>query len=335
MDSELTPADILAKAKDGNINPVYLFYGKSEYLLERTFTFFLDCILPKEQRQLSLQIFYADETEIGSVIETLYTSPFFGGRRVVVIRRFNKYSDSDMEVLASYLKNSMPPNNILIMIADAIDFRKSFFKRLKKYSVQFKEPYDNKVPDWIFNEARNMGLKISREACSMLRDCVGGSLMDLYMELEKLKLRYKTSDIGIEEIKEMANSGRSYNVFDLVDSFGFKKTAESLNILRRYLRDEGEQKGAMKAIGMIVYQIHLLMRARVFLDQGIPDNDIYTRLGKEPFIGKKIIQQAGKWQIMELKKAIYAVYEADGLIKTGLNSIQALENMILKLLVPN
>ena len=74
MDFELTPAGVIAEVKKGNINPFYLFYGNSEYLLERTLTSFLDCILPKEQYQLSLQIFYADETGIDRVIGTLYTS---------------------------------------------------------------------------------------------------------------------------------------------------------------------------------------------------------------------------------------------------------------------
>ena len=336
MDSDLTPAGILTEVKKGNINPVYLFYGESEYLLERTLTSFLDIVLPKEQRKLSLQIFYADEeAEISRVIETLYSSSFFSGRRVVVIRRFDKYTASEMELFASYVQNPMPPN-ILIMIADSIDFRKSFYKKLKdkKYSVRFKDPYDNEVPSWIYNEARNIGLKISREACLVLKDCVGNNLMDLYMELEKLKLRYKVANIGVEEIKEMANDGRSFSLFELVDSLGLRKTLESLNILRKYLRDEGEQSGAMKAMGMIVRQIHLLMRARVLLDQGTSNHDIYKKLGLKPFIGNKIIQQTGKWQITELKKAIHTVYTADGLIRTGLNPIQALENMILKLLIP-
>ena len=335
MDSDLTPAGILTAVKNGNINPVYLFYGESEYLLERTLTFFLDSVLPKEQRKLSLHIFYADEeTEIKRVIEVLHSSSFFGGRRVVVIRRFDKYTASDMEIFASYVENPMPPN-ILVLIADSIDFRKSFFKKLKdrKYSVCFKEPYDNEIPNWIYNEARNIGLKISREACVTLKDSVGNNLMDLYMEIEKLKLRYKAADIGVEEVKEMVNNGRSYSLFELVDSFGFKKTLESLHILRKYLRDEGEQSGAMKAIGMIVRQIHLLIRTRVFLDRGLSANDIYAKLGLKPFIGNKIVQQTGKWQIEELKKAIHAVYKADGLIKTGLNPIQVLENMILKLLI--
>ena len=334
MNSDLTPAGVLAEVKNGNINPVYLFYGESEYLRERTLSSFLDCVIPKEQRKLSLQIFYADETKIDRVTEVLYSPSFFGGSRVIVIRRFDKYTTSDMEILALYVENPMPPN-ILILIADNIDFRKNFYKKLKdkKYTVQFKEPYDNEIPVWILNEARNMGIKMSINACNMLRDCVGNSLVDLYWELEKLKLRYKTDSIGIDEIKTTVNSGRGYNLFELVDSFGFKNIAEFLNIFRNYVRDEGESAGTMKAIGMILRQIYLLMRTRTLLDQGLSANEIYTRLGLKPFIGKKIIQQAEEWQIAELKKAIHATYRADGLIKTGLNPVQAVENMILQLLI--
>ena len=334
MNSDLTPATVLAEAKSGNINPVYLFYGESEFLRERTLSSFLDCVISKEQRKLSLQIFYADETKIDRVTEALYSPSFFGGSRVIVIRRFDKYTTLDMEILASYIENPMLPN-ILIIIADNVDFRKNFYKKLKdkRYTIQFKEPYDNEIPVWILNEARNMGIKMSINACNMLRDCVGNSLMDLYWELEKLKLRYKTDNIGIEEIKTTVNSGRAYNLFELVDSFGFKNIAEFLNTFRNYVRDEGESAGTMKAIGMILRQIYLLMRTRTLLDQGISTNEICTRLGLKPFIGKKIIQQAGEWHIVELKKAIHATYRADGLIKTGLNPVQAVENIILQLLI--
>ena len=73
--------------KAGTYRPAYLVSGPDTYLAEEAIRALLESLLPPEERELGLIRLYADQVEVEEVLDEARTIPFFGPRRLVVVRQ--------------------------------------------------------------------------------------------------------------------------------------------------------------------------------------------------------------------------------------------------------
>ncbi|MCH6567384.1 MAG: hypothetical protein IH801_03345, partial [Nitrospinae bacterium] len=73
--------------KAGTHRPAYLVSGPDTYLAEEALRALLESLLPPEERELGLIRLYADQVEVEEVLDEARTIPFFGSRRLVVVRQ--------------------------------------------------------------------------------------------------------------------------------------------------------------------------------------------------------------------------------------------------------
>ena len=225
MAAQPLPEDILRQLKKGSLSPFYLFYGESEFRLEKTLTRIRETVIPEEERDFNLHIFYGDEikSNVAEVIDTARSFPFMGQRRLIILRRTENIPVAAFEGFLPYLDKPME-SSCLILISQKPDFRKKFYKTIRSMgaAVEFKNLYENQVVPWIMKTAKDMGLIIDSRACAYLQQMVGNRLRDLYTELEKIQIRYGNMAIGIEEVRQLAVYSRSFTIFELMDEVSFK-----------------------------------------------------------------------------------------------------------------
>ncbi len=144
----------------------------------------------------------------------------------------------------------VPPSNILLLTAEAVDRRKQFFTFIKKEGVAVDCSVDGgasaaaqKGQKEILRELARKSLaglqkKMAPQALDLLFERVGFHPVAVVMETEKLALSVGDRElIGVEDLDEMVGRTREDALFELTDAFGKHRTGHTLVLLHRLLEN--------------------------------------------------------------------------------------------------
>lgn len=317
MAGDLAPEDVLGQIKRGRWFPFYLFYGESEFLLEKVLEEMRELAVPEAARALNFRVFYGDEVTPVEVLDAARSIPFLADRRFLIVRRTEKIPTSGLEGFLPYLEDPVP-STCLVFVSGKPDFKRKFYRKIRETgrAVHFARLQDRQVVAWLRRMAKDLNLDMDAEAYAYLHQMVGTRLRDLHSEMEKLSIRFGGSHVGPDEIRDLAIQSRSYTVFELVDAVSFKKCAEALTVLRRFLEEE-DRDGALKVLGMLNRQLRLLWDAGALSDSGKGSHEVAKKLGLPPGIGKKLVEQSRLWRPESIIQGFHRLYEADHRIKSG------------------
>jgi len=330
MGSDLGPEAVIKQLDTSKLAPFHLFYGPSEFLKENVLTKLRQKVLDPAVADFNLQVFYADEAGAEEIVEAARSVPFMAERRLVIVRRTELFRKVEQEKFLSYLDNPVA-STYLIFVATDVNFRYPLFSRIRKEgtAVYFSPLRDNRVVPWLLATAREMGLKISHEACAYLHQIVGNSLMELYSELEKLSIRYGHEPVGIEKVRQMATKMRAYSIFELTDHISAKDCKKALETLRKLL-EQGGKDSALSILGMLNRQFRLLWRVKFMKARGA-QKDIPQALGIPPFLARKLIIQVDNWSEAELREFLGNLCLVDSRLKSGSQEGILLDHLIISL----
>ena len=332
MPVEIAPETVLKHLQKGRLNPIYLFHGPGDFLLDKILKKVRETFIPEAARDFNQHIFDGDnKVNPGDILDAVRSMPFLSSNRLIIVRRADHIPASDLEVLIPYVEKPVD-TTCLILVAQKPDFRLKFFKRIKKlgHAVNFRELSDRQVIPWIKSQAKEMGLNIKMEACGHLQEIIGNRSRTLHSELEKLYLRHGSKEIGASEIKELSIFSRMYTIFELMDEISQRRKAESLSVLNRYLEEEGKD-AAFGIIGMLTRQIRIIFQAKIFASERVPKHEMAKKLGVPMFLVSKVLDQARRWREEDLEKALVLLYQADGRLKLGSQAHLVLENFVLSI----
>jgi len=333
MPEDLLPEDVLTRLEKGQLSPFYLFYGTSQFRLERVLNTVRETFIPEEARDFNLQIFYGDEAKSkpGEIIDAARSFPFMSQNRLIIVRRTESIPAATLESLIPYLDEPME-STCLIFVSSEPDFRKKFYNKIRKLScaVHFKKLYDNQVVPWIKKMSKELGLNVDAQACAYLQQVVGNRLRDLYSELEKIYLYYGKASVGLDEVRKLAIYSRSYTIFELIDQVSLKRRAQAMSVLNRYLEEEGKD-AVLGIMGMFIRQIRMLWQTKSIMERKGRAVDVARELRVHSFAAKRLEQQSKNWRADELERAFDLLYHADGLLKSGSGGHLVLENLVLSL----
>jgi DNA polymerase-3 subunit delta len=331
MPEDLTPEYVLNQLEKGQISLFYLFYGQSEFRLEMVLSRIRETFIPEPSRDFNLQVLYGDKSEPAEILDAARSLPFMSDNRLIIVKRTESFSSAALESFIPYLDKPVE-STCLIFVSSKPNFNKKFYRKIRALgqAVNFKELSDRQVTPWIKKTAKELGISIEDQACAYLQQIAGNRLMELHAELEKLYLRYGKSTVGLEEVKALAIYSRIYSVFELMDEVSFKRRAESILVLNRFLEEEGSD-GPLRIIGMLNRQIRLLWKTKTVSDAGGRTVDVGRKLGLPAFLASKMLKQSKHWKTHDFERAFGLLYQADGLLKSGAHAHLVLENLVLSL----
>ena len=96
--------------------PVYLLRGGDDILRGEALTRLLDDLVAGGDRSLLIDEFDLDTTTLGAAIDAAQTIPFLTDRRIVVARRFGRFSKGeDVAELVAYLADPLPSTALVLV----------------------------------------------------------------------------------------------------------------------------------------------------------------------------------------------------------------------------
>lgn len=298
----------------------HLFHGQDTYSQRET----LAALLAKEGDPDMLSL---NTTRLGSKCTfaelqgACDAMPFLARVRVVLVQDlFSSIPDkSFVEKLEAYLPNLPGTTRLIFLESQALPENHRIIRLAAKdkigYVRKFDLPKGDELERWVRGHAESRGGRIAHPAASLLAANVGGDLLALTNEIEKLVL-YKGPDNTIEEadVELLSPYAAEGNIFDLVDALGGRQSARVAELFQQKVN---EGVDPFYLFSMFTRQFRLLLQARALLDTGERPAGIAELLKVRPFVAEKLARQARNFTLPQLEQIYRRLLDMDVDSKTG------------------
>ena len=259
--------------------------------------------------------------------------------------------DAEFAAIAAYLRNPNP-DAVLILIADHIsipaDLRRMEMTDKERYEriretlgeqlaiIEFARVEEGEAVKWLNETAARLSTRIDADASRELVDSLGGDMMMISNELEKLLLYVGDKKrITLGDVETMVLAAKQRTLYELTDALSSHNRARSLETLDAML-STGD--GDEAAIGYLYMLARTFRQMLVILERNVRDTrTLYQVLWPgfriPPFAAEDVIRQSRRYQSRrELTRAIGLISRADAALRTNpVSKRLVLENLILDL----
>lgn len=327
----MKPEEFSKVLEKGDLGPLYYLYGEEGYLVERAAKAAVELLVQPDMRDFNLDLYYGAEAQGTEIVAAAQTLPMFARQRVVLVRMADKLSAASLDALIPYVLDPSP-STCLIMQGEKIDSRKKFFTEWKKKGqlVEYKKLYENQLLPFIRNEVIRLGKKIDPAAAEMLLFLSGNNLKELVSQIEKVSLHAgKSEKIAVSDVKAVVSDTRIDSVFELANSLGERNVEKALRSLLSLL-EEGE--APLLLLAVLTRHFRQIWKVRELLEKKVPQSEIGTKAGVNPYFLQGIIRQARNYDIPSLRKAFESFFQLDLALKsTGTKPGILMERLVMEL----
>lgn len=332
--------DVRKELKQGVVQPVYLFYGMEQLLMDELTEAIQAAALPGGVDDFNFMKFHYDETPIQLAVQEAETIPFMSERKMVVVQNCGAFTaaksprvDHDPDFLQRYLENPAPYSTLVITVhAEKMDERKKLTKTANKNAavVQFNALKENESRDWVIGEVKQYGASITGDGVNRLILSVGTNLRLLRSEIEKLALYVgEGGTINEEAVDELATRTMEQNVFVFIDEVVRKRMDRAMRMMYDLLKNKEEP---IKLLFLIARQIRIMFQIKVQSGRGYSLQQIAGQIGVHPYAAKIANEQGNRYSPKELEQLLFQLADYDYKIKTGrIGDRAALEMFLLTL----
>jgi DNA polymerase III subunit delta len=317
-------AEIEKNIKSKKFKPFYLFYGSESYLIDKTLDALVNSALGNEDKSFNYSIYDMEETPLDLAVEDAETLPFFGERRVVVLKNCTFLStakdkqEHDFKKLETFLNNPVPFSlTVFVAPYEKLDERKKLVKLLKKQAdILEASKLDNQaINSWIISLANQEGITIEQNAIYKLVQQLGTDLNQLTQEIKKMALYVGIEGEITEEVVDTLIARTLENdIFALVDHVIHKRMDQTFRLYFDMLKQNEEP---IKILALIAGQFRLVLQAKLLVTKGYTEKQIAGLLKVHPYRIKLASGQCKLFSENELKSILQEIAEADYMMKTG------------------
>ncbi|MFH2137043.1 MAG: DNA polymerase III subunit delta [Candidatus Omnitrophota bacterium] len=329
MVKSLTYWDVKSHIKSGKIAGVYLFSGEEIFLIRSIEEEIKNSLVPKESVHFNFDVFFAEEANFVSVLDSVKTLPFMSAKRMIIVKNVEKFSSFEEELI-TFLSTSV--NNVCLILETNKKLEDKFIKKIAKYAIPVAFPRLQGVGlrKWVADYVLNNGKRIAPGAVELLIENAGIELDALINSLDKL-CTYSLEEKTISEASVEALVGKTTTDtrFALVDALVQKKADRALIIANELSRD-GKQ--ATDIIGLINWQLKRIESVKQLAQKGCSQETMSRKLKMSPYIVNIVKKQAARFSFRELDKDLRLLLDSDIAIKQGLKPpLLALETLIVRI----
>lgn len=274
--------ELEADLNRGLIQPVYVVVGPEEYQCRQAVSLIKKKVLTPDAIAFNYEVFNAHETSIREAVEAANTYPMMAPRRLVLITDIDNPGSVDQDILLAYVENPAP-RSVLILKAENLDRRTSFYKRLgeKACIAEFPKLKGFALERWAENFFRRSGFRISSASIKKIVDLAGEDMQSLANELEKL-LIYAGMEKVIPDaaVDDLVSSMRQHTIFELTKAMGMRDRPGALRQLVSLL-DSGEKP--LGIASMMARHFRQILIAQGLLEQGKSPRDAASAAQVPPY----------------------------------------------------
>ena len=314
----------------------YVLAGDEVYLYERCRRAALDALTDPGARDFAVHDIDLAETSLFDALDRARTPSLMAPMQVVFVRNVRTLytrgaKKEEFAAIADYF-SAPNPQAVVIFVADHIhipaDVRRMDMQDKDKYErlretlgdsctmVELARPSEQDAIAWLAEAAIREGAKLDADAARELVDSLGGDLMLLASELEKLVLyTAERAQITLGDVETMVLAAKQRSLYELTDAISAKDRPRALALLDGLLNaGDGAEDSAIGHIFMLAKTFRQML---VILEKNVRDSRaiwqaLWQGFRMPPFAAEDLIRQARRYKSRrELLRAIRLVARAD------------------------
>jgi len=346
----------VSELESRKLRAAYVFVGDEAFFRKRFRDAILEHLVPADLREFSLFEFDLAETDLAEILDRARTPSLMAPFQVFFVRGvkniFGRGSNEEkLAAIAEYCKNPNPAA-LLIFVADHIsipaDVRRMEMQDKERYQriretmgqycgiVELARVEEGEAVRWIGDFCTSRDVKMEPDGARELVDSLGGDMMMISNELEKLILYAgEKRRITLGDVETMVLAAKQRSLYELTDAISSRERVRALEILDAILASgEGEEA----AIGHVYMLAKTFRQMLVILERNVRDQRmlwaaLWQGFRVPPFAADDIIKQARRYKSRrELTRAIRLVAKADLALRSNpVSKRLVLEKLVMDL----
>ena len=340
------------------LRPVYVFVGDEVFFRKQCRDAILRSLVPTDLREFSLFDFDLAETDLAEVLDRARTPSLMAPFQILFVRGvktlFGRGSNSNEEKLNAIEQYCKDPNPdaVVIFVADHIsipaDARRMDLTDKERYEriretlgrycaiVELGRVEESEAVRWIQEYCLTREVKIEPDAGRELVDSLGGDMMMVSNELEKLILYVgEKKRVTLGDVETMVLAAKQRSLYELTDAISSRDRTRALEMLDAVLSSGDGDEAAIGHLYMLAktFRQMLVILERNVRDQRMLWAALWQGFRVPPFAADDIIRQARRYKSKrELTRAIRLVSKADLALRSNPPSRRLiLEKLVLDL----
>jgi DNA polymerase III subunit delta len=346
----------VADVEAHKVRAAYVFVGDEVFFRKRCREAILGHLVSAEMRDFSVFDFELGETDLAEVLDRARTPSLMAPFQVFFVRGVRTLygrgsNEEKLAAIEEYCKNPNP-DALLIFVADHINIPadarrmdmtdKERYERIRETLGQFcgivelARVEESEAVRWIGEYGTLRDVKVESDAARELVDALGGDMMMVSNELEKLILYVgEKKRITIGDVETMVLAAKQRSLYELTDAISSKDRVRSLEMLDSILSTGDGDDAAIGHLYMLAktFRQMLVIQERNVRDQRMLWAALWQGFRVPPFAADDIIKQARRYQSKrEITRAIRLVAKTDLALRSNPTSKRmVLEKLILDL----
>lgn len=314
--------------KTGKFRPSYLLCGEEAYLKNQYKNRLRNAILP-DGDTMNFSYYEGKNIDVRELIDQAETMPFFAEHRLIMVENSGFFKNACPE-LAEYLPQ-MPAENIFIFVENEVDKRGKLYKAVKASGriVEMNRQDGKTLNAWVLGMLKKEKKNITGDALSCFLERAGNDMENIANELEKL-ITYTLDRTAIErsDVEAVCTVTTESKIFDMIHAVAEKQQKKALDLYYDLL---ALKEPPMRILFLIARQFNQLLQIKDLREQGYDQGTIASKAGIAPFIVKRSLSQAARFEKAVLRQAVEDCVNSEEAVKTGrLGDRMAVELLIVK-----
>lgn len=332
----VTYEEIMSDLKNRIFKPVYFLAGEEPYYIDLITNYIEDKILPEAEKAFNQMIFYGDDTNIPSIIDTARRFPMMASHQVVIIKEAQTLKK--IEDLVIYLEKPLQSTILVFSYKyKTLDKRTKLYKTLENHGVYFESSRirDYLIPAWIERYLMLKGIKTEPSASAMLTEYLGTDLHKIVNELDKLIITLPDGKpvITTALIEKNIGISKDYNNFELQKAIGEKNILKA-NMIVHYFANNPKDNPITLSIASLFGYFSKLLTYHYLTDKS--KNNVAAILKVNPFFVKDYEVSATKYNVAKTMQIIGLLRTYDlkskGYGDPGTESGELMKEMVYRIL---
>lgn len=254
------PESIIKIIDEKNPPAILFLFGEEEFLISRA-TNLLISKFTNPPLNYEFEKYDGTEITLDDIALTANTSSFFGEKKLILIKDFDKaigkIPKKNIENTKFY-KYLINPNENTFLVLQANNSNLNGLSKSKTKNTSLPFPYNlivqkyvwveypkvwqSEFENWVRKAAKNLNLELEPDAIQMLVSRSGESLRTLWNELEKLQIFMgNNTKVTVKDVLEVAGSSKELTVFDLQKSVIKKDLKNAVRIINEILKYDRQE----------------------------------------------------------------------------------------------
>src|SRR5579864_3778256 len=346
----------VSELESRKLRAAYVFVGDEAFFRKRFRDAILEHLVPADLRDFGFFEFDLADSDLAEVLDRARTPSLMAPFQVFFVRGVkNLYgrgsNDEKLSAIEDYCNNPNP-DALLIFVADHIsipaDVRRMEMQDKERYQrirdtlgqycgiVELARVEEGDAVRWITDYCTGRGVKIEADGARELMDAIGGDMMMISNELEKLILYVgEKKRVTLGDVETMVLAAKQRSLYELTDAISSKDRVRALEVLDAILSNGDGDEAAIGHLYMLAKTFRQML---VILERNVRDQRalwaaLWHGFRVPPFAAEDIIRQDRRYKSKrELNSAIRIIAKADLALRSNPPSKRlVLEKLVLDL----